>query len=410
MRTLIPVLYFFIFPAMALSCKKENSSNTPPALSDSFTVVINNGYGGGKYKTGDTVHIFCKAYADNQLFDKWSGDISAVYLPDEWHTWFIMPAKDVNITANIKNISPFTLQYTQIMGRDRLKPVYSYFPAGQKGIVYLLHGTNGSAAALVAGYEWEQLIKDLISNRFAVVITECEESTTGTDANNDGKLRWSLLPADTITNVDYANIRIIANSFYNSGVASRSELKYSIGMSDGGFFSAGLSFIYNFKTSIQYCAQGSPNLIQVTNIPTQFCMAANDNNPSVGPNGNAAAFANASALNKRGVCSKDLINQRSPLYPERFAREGTMDTDQSAAAFNELKSKGYIDNTNYYIGYSDGFISTYGSNPSSFPVFNSLTPAQKQSVLAEINLSVADHHMYSDYNRATLKFLQTQCF
>ena len=54
----------------------------------SFTVSVNNGYGSGKYKIGDTVHVFSIAYTDNQLFDAWSSaDLSLLNAPLEWHTW-----------------------------------------------------------------------------------------------------------------------------------------------------------------------------------------------------------------------------------------------------------------------------------------------------------------------------------
>jgi hypothetical protein len=39
------------------SCKKNNITNLTPVIVDSFTVMVNNGYGSGKYKIGDTVHI-----------------------------------------------------------------------------------------------------------------------------------------------------------------------------------------------------------------------------------------------------------------------------------------------------------------------------------------------------------------
>jgi hypothetical protein len=217
------------------------------------------------------------------------------------------------------------------------------------------------------------------------------------------------LPLDTVANVDYANIRIITDTFYNRGVTDRSKPRYSVGMSDGGFFSASLSYLYHFKTGVQYCSQGSPSLMQVTSIPTQFCMMANDNNPSVGAAGNAEAFSDFNSFTGRGVCSKYFINERSPIYPERFARSGAISTTQSVAIYNELKSKGYIDNKSYYIGYSDAFQNAFTSNPASFPVISSLPIAQQVFVLEQINISVADHHFYSDYNRKTLNFLDHQC-
>ncbi|MDQ2863759.1 MAG: hypothetical protein M3R50_08970 [Bacteroidota bacterium] len=410
MKQFIPVIFPIIFLSLFFSCKKNTDVNTlPPTNTDSFTVTVTNGYGSGKYKIGDTVHIFTSHYTANQLFDKWSGDISLLNAPDEWHTWFVMPNKNITVTGSIKNISNFALQYEQIKGRDRLKPVYYYFPAGHKGIVYLLHGTSGTAANLVGDYEWQQLIKDLVTDNFAVIVTEAEEATTKVDANADGKLRWTLLPVDTIRNIDFANIRIITDTFYHRGLTDRSKPKYSIGMSDGGFFSAGLSYIYNFKSGVQYCAQGSANLMQGTSIPTQFCMARNDDAQEVGIQGDADALSYSNSMKARGVCSKYYINERSPIYPERFARSGDISTTQSTAIFNELQSKGYIDSKNYFKGISDSLISDIQNNPVNFPVIRSLTLNQIQFMIEQIKISAANHHIYSDYNRATLRFLDTQC-
>jgi len=409
MKTAIPVISLFAVLTLVISCKKNPATNQPTPQTDSFNVTVNNGYGSGKYKTGDTVHIFSQNYGDNQLFDRWSGDVSLLNAANEWHSWIIMPARNVSFTGNLENITLFTLKYEQIKGRDRLKPVYYYFPAAHKGIVYLLHGTGGSAANLAGDYEWQQLIKELVNNNFAIVITEAEEATTRIDANGDGKIRWYLLPADTVTNVDYANIRIITDTFYNRGLTDRSKPKYSVGMSDGGFFSQALSYMYHFKAGVQYCSQGSASLAQVTSIPTQFCMARSDNNDAVGGQGNADALSFSKSMMARGVCSKYLVNERAPLYPERFARSGAISISQSQAIFNELKSKGYIDNRNYYIGYSDQLVNDFKSNPANFPTLKTLSLLQLALVTEQIDISVSDHHIYSDFDKATVKFLNVQC-
>ena len=405
----------FLCLVIAFGCSKSSSTTTPvtpppPVIIDSATVTVVNGYGSGKYKVGDTVHIFSNAYTDNQLFDTWSSaDLSLLNAPLEWHTWFIAPAKNVTLTGSLKTCASFTLQLEQIRGRDRLKPVYYYFPAGHKGFVFLLHGTGGNAQSVVNNYELRQLCKDLINDNFGVIITESEESTTGVDANGDGKIRWATTPIDTINNVDYANIRIITDTFYNRGVTNRSKLRYSAGMSNGGNFSAYLSSIYKYKAGISYCAPSGGLVAQTSTTPFQFCMARFDNNENVGPQGNADALTNSQTLTSRSICSKYFIKEHSPLYPERFARRGDITIAKSTTVFNEMKAKGYLTNKNYFIGYSDAFMTAYQAAPSSFPEFNSLTILQKLFVTEQIDLAVSDHQMYSDYNRATLKFLTTQC-
>lgn len=392
-----------------IACTKSSTSPLTPIITvDSFTVSVNNGYGTGKYKIGDTVDIFSVAYSDNQLFDKWTGDVSLLNAFEEWHSWFIMPNRNVSFTGSLKTITPVTLNLEMIRGRDRMKPVYSFFPAGHKGFVYLLHGTGGTAQNTATSYEFKQLIKDLVTDNFGVIITEAEEATTGVDANADGKLRWLVAPADSVNNIDYANIKIITDTFYNRGISNRNKLRYSAGMSNGGNYAAYLSAYYKHKAGISYCAQaGAVSLTTLT--PLQFCMARYDNNENVGPAGNATALSNSQTISSRGVCSKYFIKEHSPLYAERFARRGDITIIKSTAVFNELKSKGYLNNRNYFIGFSDVLVNAYTANPASFPELNSLTTLQKLYVVEQIDLAVSDHHMYSDYNRATLKFFNTQC-
>lgn len=392
------------------ACNKSSTDPLTPIVPtvDSFTVSVNNGYGAGKYKVGDTVDIFSIACSDNQQFDKWSGDISLLNAFEEWHSWFVMPNRNVSFTGSLKTITPVTLNFEMIRGRDRMKPVYSYFPAGHKGFVYLLHGTGGSALNTASNFEMKQLVKDLVTDNFGVIITEAEEATTGVDANADGKLRWLVTPADSVSNIDYANIKILTDTFYNRGITSRSKLRFSVGMSNGGNYSAYLSAYYKYKAAVSYCAPaGAVALTTLT--PLQFCMARFDNNENVGPTGNANALSNSQLISSRGVCSKYFIEEHAPLYAERFARRGDITLAKSAAIFNELRSKGYLNNRNYFIGFSDVLVNAYTANPASFPELNSLTVSQKLFVVEQIDLSVSDHQMYSEYNRATLKFLNTQC-
>lgn len=408
MKKLLPLLLIVIL----LSCKKESGTGggNPPATTDSFTVTVSNGYGGGKYKAGDTVHIFSAAYSSTQLFDTWtSSDASLLNGKDEWHTWFIMPAKNVSFSGSVKNGISFSLTLEQIKGRDRLKPVYYYFPAGHKGFVFLLHGTGGSAQQFTSAYESQLLIRDLVNDNFGVIITESEESTTGVDANGDGNIRWNPAPFDSTTNVDFANIKAITDTFYTRGVTNRSKFRYSLGMSNGGFFSSTLSLMYSYKAGISYCAPSGSIVAQSITVPFQFCMARFDNNSNVGPQGNADALTNSQTITGRGFCSKYFITEHSPLYPERFARRGDITLAQSAAVFNELKAKGFLDSRNYFIGFSSSFTNAFLANPASFPAFSSISLLLRPFIIQQIDLAVADHQLYSDYNRASLKFLNSQC-
>ena len=54
-------------------------------------------------------------------------------------------------------------------------------------------------------------------------------------------------------------------------------------------------------------------------------------------------------------------------------------------------------------------VNAYTTNYTAFSKFNSLTVLQKLNVIEQIDLSVSDYQIYSDYNQATLKFFNTQC-
>jgi hypothetical protein len=262
---------------------------------------------------------------------------------------------------------------------------------------------------VVTSYEFKQLYKALVNDNFGVIITEAEEATTGIDSNGDGKLRWATTPYDSVSNVDYANIKIITDTFYNRGVTNRGKFRYSAGMSNGGNFSSYLSALFKYKAGVSYCAPSGAPIALSSTTPFQFCMARFDNNENVGPQGNADALANSQTLTGRGICSKYFIKEHSPLYPERFARRGDITIAKSTSVFNELKNKGWLDSKNYFIGYSDALVTAYQANPALFPELNSLTISQKLFVIEQVDLAVSDHQMYSDYNSATLKFLNNQC-
>ncbi|MBS1615499.1 MAG: hypothetical protein JST06_05210 [Bacteroidetes bacterium] len=401
-------LLFLIF-----SCKKSvDSSNSPPPPPprDSFQVLISGGYGSGVYKPGDTVHIFSAALDDSHIFQSWTGDASTLLnAPNEWHTWFLMPSRDVTFSANLSAISPVLLSYEQIQGSQRLKPVYYFFPAHPRGEVFLLHGTNGSAANVVQSFEWQQLIKQLVTEQFAVIVTESEESTTRTDLNNDGKIRWNALPWDSLSNPDFANINALTDTFQQRGFMATNMPRYAVGMSNGGNFAASLATMLHFTAAVSYCAPAGDLIAGRTTTPIQFCMARFDNNPNVGTVGNASAFQDAQTLTTRGICNRYLVKERAPLYPQRFARRGDISDTLSAAIFSEIKAHGLLDSRNYFQGYSETLDSAFSANRSGFPVLASLSTLQYFFVDQQISLSVSDHQMYSDYNSATLHFLEQPC-
>ncbi len=372
-----------------------------------YTLTVNNGYGGGSYAAGDTVHVYCNAYDTLTVFTNWTGDTTFLQYADEWHTWLVMPAQNVTISANFQ---PFyiPLNYELIKGRDILKPMYYAFPPNMKGVVYLLHGTGGSARGWLS-LENRKLVNDLLYNGYGVLITEAEESTLNQDLNSDGKIRWQTNPVDTINNVDYVNIKILTDTFINRGSFIAQTKQFSVGMSNGGSYSISLSTIYQFKAGVSYCAQGNEPLFDVTNTPIQFCMQQNDNNENVGPIGNANALTNSNTLISRGICSRYYSNPQNPLYPERFARIAGITIQKSQQIFNDLQSNGCLLPGNFMKFAGDSVAAIVLANQANWPSLQGLTGTQLADIINQINCSFTAHQFFSDFNKRTIEFLNYQC-
>jgi hypothetical protein len=406
------VLFGGLLGAMLLTACQKSTTPAPDnntTTKDSATVTVVNGYGSGTYKIGDTVHIWSAAIPDNAVFDTWTGITSLLQNSGEWHNSFIMPAQNVTVTATTKALAAYTLQYEKIKGVNILKNVYYYFPASPGGIVYLLHGSNGSAQNIANSYDWIMMIKDLVSAGFAVVITEAEEVSLATDTDGDGKYRWAVTPLDSTTNVDYGNIKAIRDTFYARGYASRAIPQFSIGMSNGGAFSCTLSSLYTFKLGIAYCAQGYRTIFNTSVIPFQFCMAKYDDQPEVGAEGNAAALTYSQLLTGRGICSKYFLYDKSPAYPQRFARRSDISIATSTAFFNELKTNHWLDAKNYLTVTADSLAPILLANPATYPTYKSFNISQRLFVTDQIDEMYAAHHFFSDLNKTTIKFLISQC-
>lgn len=404
---------FFLSGLILLTaCSKKSGSGSTGSTggtSDSATVTVIRGYGSGTYKVGDTVNIWSEAVPSGSIFDSWTGYSSLLNNAGEWHNAFIMPNQNVTVTGSAKVITSFTLNYEKIKGVNILKNVYYYFPSTQVGIVYLCHGTGGNAQSLVNNFEWTEMINDLVAAGYGIIVTEAEEVSLNTDLNGDGVIRWDLLPLDPATNPDYGNMQALADTFYARGYTKSTVPLYSIGMSDGGAFSAALSYILKYAAGVSYCAPTSTVVTNSSTTPLLFSMAKNDNNPEVGPTGNAEAQTNSTALSDRGICSHALVHDRSPVYPERFARRGDISLATSTSIYNELVSNHWLDSRNFLTASSDTISVKILANPSAYPVTSTLTANQLLFYENELDIMFAAHQFYSDYNKTTIGWLTSPC-
>ena len=381
---------------------------TTSVFAQTFNLTVNNGYGSGTYQAGDTVHIWSVAYDSTKTFGQWTGDIASLHRPKEWHTTLTMPNQNISVTAVIDNMPTYSITYELMQGLNNPFNVYYYFPPNPIGIVYLFHGTGGSAENFIYGVENRSFTNAAIARGYAIVSMDAEEVTLNQDIDGDGGRRFMTQPIDTISNVDYRNIKKIKIEFINRGWITAGTPRFSIGMSAGSNFSAATSYIWNF-TGVGYCSRAQNTGFDVRLSPFAYRLSRYDDNPSYNyPVGLQQALANVALLDTRGICNDLYENDRQPIYPERFARVPGISVANSILMYNELVVNNQIDANGYALN-SSVIEANVLANPSAYPTIVSFVNSGITGMVSQIGASNAEHSFYSDYNAATLDFFADPC-
>jgi hypothetical protein len=381
-------------------------------FSQNFLLDVSNGFGSGSFPAGDSAHVFSEKPPAASVFHHWMGDTAALENPGGWNSLVVMPAQNVSVSPVFRPLPPNPQPvFEEIMGRDTLKAVWRWFPAGgsPKGTVWLMHGTGGMAKGWAEGFEKRNFLDACIADGFAVVATESEETTRNTDLTGDGKIRWQPYPADSLANVDYANIRAIRDTFIGRGWMSAATPQFAVGMSNGGSFSITFGTVMGWQGIVSYCAPGADLIAELTQTPTMWCMAKFDDNENVGAQGNADALGNHQIMLARGICSRYFLHDRTPLLPQRFERSGQLSAAQAQAVFDDLQANGVLDTKNRLEISVDSLATLILANPQNWLGIALLSPAQRGFVSEQLDVARADHEFFGDYNLRTLGFLNHAC-
>ena len=105
--------------------------------------------------------------------------------------------------------------------------VISYVPENPRGLVYLFHGSNGSAA-FAERVESTDVLNRLIGQGYGFVSTSSTERT--------GDRRWDVANASTTTNPDLARLARLQTHIVDTTPVSASTPLVGIGMSNGARF------------------------------------------------------------------------------------------------------------------------------------------------------------------------------
>lgn len=375
------------------------------------SVTVSGGQGSGSYRPGTTVHVWSSVSTTTGVVQRWSGDEELLAEPDEWHTTFVMPDRDVSLVANSSTQDlPLTVETTT--GATTLpKTVRYHFPPDMRGVVLFSHGTGGSGR-YIESTEAFPIALALVADGYGVVSTEAEEVAAG-DLNGDGKLRWDQRPV--AGNVDLANVDGMFQDFEDRGLVPAGTPKFALGMSAGGSFSHFLGAIsatgvapdfpqLRFAAVAGYCADATAVVRRAGNVsttPSAWYMCGAEDNDEVS---NTQARANEAALRARGVPTDYAEHPPSPLYDERFTRIDGVSAATSAAMAGELRAAGFVDPTGFIGLDGDAVAARVVADPASFPTILSVPNANE--VRHQIKVMRAEHAMYADSARRNIGFFE----
>ncbi len=373
-----------------------------------YEVTVAGGFGSGSYRPGATVHVWSAVSTTNGVAQRWRGDVDLLAEPDEWHTTFVMPARDVSlVTSSSTQTLPLNTEtFNGVTGVA--KTVRYHFPPQMRGVVLFSHGTGGSSA-FVESTEAFPIALALVADGYGVMSIDAEEAAAG-DLNGDGKQRW--FGQASAANIDLGNLEVLFDSFEARRLISAETPKFALGMSAGGNFSHLLGTIaatpaaasfpqLRFAAVVSFCADATASKSSsLSTTPSAWYMCAAEDNPEVS---NTEARANEAQLRRRGVATDYAEHAPSPLYDERFTRIDGINSTTSAAMAAELRAAGFTDRAGFITRASDEITSAVLADPRSFPTI--VANPQVNQVRLQVRVMRAEHAMFANLTRRTIDFL-----
>jgi dienelactone hydrolase len=354
-----------------------------PTRAASYSLIVINGSGGGKYQAGNTVHVWADPYQQGWTFDMWRGEIQ--FVPDvrSMHATITMPPQHIRIEATYKQIPIWNASFAHMFSRD----VYYYFaPLGCKGFIVFFHGSGGDAREWFdLGAERRHFFDDVVADGYAIL--------TINSADRLNK-QWDLSMPPTVT-ADLEVVESILAAFRADGRIPMRTPFYAVGMSQGGRFASLIACTLNFNASAIWVGAGHTKVMEVTTVPTIWCLAERD--PIID---RQEVFTQYQQLIDRHVDAIFYINVQTPFYPSYFVNVEGINEASSAQLFAELKLQGYLDENDFLI-----------ENPRLSKWERDVGLLYSEAVRLDIQdrlfVAYGEHAFYSDCDHRVLDFFNS---
>jgi hypothetical protein len=323
-------------------------------------LTVTHGAGGGTYPAGSVVDVFAHPPAAGKLFDRWTGDTSALNGGDAAaafpHVTVTIPGAGAALAATYRDapewsparVTDFNPQRLSDAGRTTTvsTTLLHHLPAQPRGLVFLLHGAGGSAGDWFARPETLLLARALVGSGYGVAALNSVDRVNAT---------WAAQPA-LANNPDALNHAAALEKFVREGALTDATPVFFVGVSASADTAAGFAELLAtgrparpVKGVVLYGAAGAEGLAITSAVPHAFVLAPND--PGLGTSGGAAARANSQLLAGRGVATQIIDTAATPVHAARFralsVTAAEFDDDDAAEVWRSLKAAELLDANNY---------------------------------------------------------------
>lgn len=255
--------------------------------------------------------------------------------------------------------------------------VYSHVPDDPVGIVYLFHGSGGSAE-IANRIEPTDQLNELVERGYGWVATESTERT--------GNKRWAVFDPSLVTNPDLARLtRLHDELIADTGVTPDTPI-FGIGMSNGArmvtlfgqtFADAG----YPVAAVAPFMGRAAPSVQAAggLTVPGFWVVAENDTVVD-----NAAVIADHDQSAALGVATRLHVKPEEPLLANRFTRIPAIDATEAEQIRAALQGTGAWDASGTRVMSIDDTIAAVSqlTLPPSFGATPAQVSNQIQALLA----------------------------
>jgi hypothetical protein len=272
----------------------------------------------------------------------------------------------------------------------------SYIPENPRGIVYLFHGTNGSAR-IVERVEAIATLNQLLAKGYGFISTESTERT--------GDQRWEVFDASTSTNPDLARLIRLHVQLVATTPLEGSTPIVGIGVSNGARFVTLWGQRLRdtgFPVKAIWASHGrlAPPVSQPgqLKVPTVFSTSVNDFTVPPGQ-----VIVDFDRVRNSGTPTELHVSQEQRLGPLRFLYVDGIDGEEANGIVSALKATGVWNADGERVVQN---VETAATMAGTADLPDSVTPAQAREVSNAVAVILAVHGFTSEFAAPTVAFFE----